>query len=64
MLTLTSTWPQVMAELIAKSKTAKHERAQEKDADQAQLEELDATFKQLADVRQGAASHATPAVIL
>ena len=50
--------PQVMAELIAKSKAAKHERAQEKDADQAQLEELDATFKQLADVRPAqAASH-------
>ena len=54
--------PQVMAELIAKSKAAKHERAQEKDADQAQLEELDATFKQLADVRPAqAASHTAPA---
>ncbi len=40
-----------MAEIIAKSKAAKRERAKEKEADDDQLEELDNTFKALADVR-------------
>ncbi len=42
---------QVMAEIIAKSKTAKRERAKEKEEDDEQLDALDLTFKALADVR-------------
>ena len=40
-----------MSEIIAKSKTAKRERAKEKEADDEQLDALDLTFKALADVR-------------
>lgn len=40
-----------MAEIIAKSKAAKRERALEREQDEEQLEALDAKFKQLADVR-------------
>ena len=42
---------EVMAEIIAKSKASKRERAQEREADEEQLEELDTRFKELADVR-------------
>ena len=40
-----------MAEIIAKSKAAKRERAKEKEEDDDQLAELDNVFKSLADVR-------------
>jgi hypothetical protein len=40
-----------MAEIIAKSKTAKRERAKEKEEDDEQLDALDLTFKALANVR-------------
>jgi hypothetical protein len=43
-----------MAELISKSKTAKREKAKEKEADEEQLGELDTAFKTLADVRLSA----------
>jgi hypothetical protein len=39
-----------MAEIVAKSKASKRERAKEKEEDDDQLEELDNVFKSLADV--------------
>ena len=41
----------MMAEIMAKSKASKRERAKEKEADDEQLGELDSVFKSLADVR-------------
>ena len=40
-----------MAEIMAKSKASKRERAKEKEADDEQLGELDSVFKSLAVVR-------------
>ena len=48
-----------MAEIIAKSKASKRERAKEKEEDDDQLVELDNVFKSLADVR----AHANLAAI-
>ena len=45
-----------MAEIIAKSKASKRERAKEKEEDDDQLEELDNVFKSLADVRPSVAA--------
>lgn len=45
-----------MAEIIAKSKASKRERAKEKEEDDDQLEELDNVFKSLADVRLSVAA--------
>ena len=42
---------EVMMEIMAKSKSAKRERAKEKEADDEQLDALDLTFKALAEVR-------------
>jgi len=42
-----------MAEIMAKSKASRRDRAKEKEADDDQLVELDSTFKTLADVRPG-----------
>ena len=51
-----------MSEIIAKSKTAKRERAKEKEADDEQLDALDLTFKALADVRARCSAVSTRAV--
>lgn len=54
--------PQVMEEIIAKSKAAKAQKAQQKEADEEALAQLDSTFKSLvADKDAGLAALVKPA---